>query len=126
MIRNKDGSPAAWSKEDSHLTVLRKLRQVESKLKEAISGLEQGPAGSPATCEGLHTRCYVGTGPVVERIYAKYAGVGWIGKNTCILNQQLGSWLSLGVILTSLELEPDLPRSAEAALAASRPAPLTH
>ena len=47
--------------------------------------------------------------PLVERVYAKYAGVGWIGKNTCILNQKLGSWLFLGVILTSLELEADLP-----------------
>jgi len=46
---------------------------------------------------------------VVERVYAKYAGVGWIGKNTCILNQKLGSWMFLGVILTSLELQSDLP-----------------
>jgi len=46
---------------------------------------------------------------LVERVYAKYAGVGWIGKNTCILNQKMGSWLFLGVILTSLELTADLP-----------------
>ena len=57
----------------------------------------------------LQTLCYVDTGPVVERVYAKYAGVGWIGKNTCILNQQIGSWLFLGVIITSIALTPDFP-----------------
>src|SRR6266576_6513752 len=40
-----------------------------------------------------HTRCYVDTGPILERVYAKYAGIGWFGKNTCIINQKVGSWL---------------------------------
>jgi epoxyqueuosine reductase len=55
----------------------------------------------------IETRSYVDTGPILERVYAKYAGIGWIGKNTCIINQKLGSWLFLGVILTSLELPAD-------------------
>jgi epoxyqueuosine reductase len=86
----------AWSREDYHDVIMRRLRLLESRLCEMAR-------------EPIHTRCYVDTGPLVERVYAKYAGVGWIGKNTCILNQKLGSWLFLGVILTSLELQPDLP-----------------
>jgi epoxyqueuosine reductase len=88
----------AWSREDYHQAVMRRLRLVETRIREVSTGQD-----------GLQTRCYVDTGPIVERVYAKYAGVGWIGKNTCILNQKLGSWLFLGVILTSLQLEPDLP-----------------
>lgn len=90
----------AWGHEDYHEAVMKRLRVVENQLRLALPGT-QNPA--------LQTRCYVDTGPIVERVYAKYAGVGWIGKNTCILNQKQGSWLFLGVILTSLELEPDLP-----------------
>ena len=87
----------AWGQQDYHEAVLHRLRAVESKLRDAVGNSQ------------MQTRCYVDTGPLVERVYAKYAGIGWIGKNTCILNQKLGSWLFLGVILTSLELEPDLP-----------------
>ncbi len=86
----------AWSRDDYHDSVLRRLRMLEAEIRQAA-----GP-----DCQ---TRCYVDTGPVVERVYARYAGVGWIGKNTCVINQRLGSWLFLGVILTSLELEPGLP-----------------
>ena len=87
----------AWGREDYHEAVIRRLREVENAVKLA-SGLD-----------GVITRCYVDTGPIVERVVAKYAGVGWIGKNTCIINQKMGSWLFLGVILTSLELVPGLP-----------------
>lgn len=77
---------------DYHEVLLPKLRVLEAELRERFG----------AECA---TRCYVDTGPIVEREYAQRAGVGWIGKNTCVLNQELGSWLLLGVIVTSLELE---------------------
>ena len=89
----------AWSREDYHEAVLQRLQQVEAALHEAAEELEPQ----------LITRRYVDTGPIVERVFAKYAGVGWVGKNTCILNQKIGSWIFLGVILTSLELTPDVP-----------------
>jgi len=85
----------AWTVEDYHDTVLRRLRAMESKLKEHAPQME--------------SRCYVDTGPLVERVWARYAGIGWQGKNTFIINQRVGSWIFLGIILTSLELQPDLP-----------------
>lgn len=87
----------AWSREDYHKVVLRKLRQVEAELRSFVEDLT------------ITTRCYVDTGPHVERVYAKYAGIGWMGRNTCIINEQIGSWIFLGIILTSLDLAPDVP-----------------
>ena len=87
----------AWSERDYHDVVMGRLRQVEAVLRKECAS------------DDLITRCYVDTGPIVERVVAKYAGIGWIGKNTCIINQELGSWFFLGVILTSLDLAPDLP-----------------
>jgi epoxyqueuosine reductase len=92
----------AWGQQDYHDSVMLRLRQVEGALKRASGSGD------------LVTRCYVDTGPIVERVVAKYAGVGWIGKNTCIINQKLGSWLFLGVILTSLDLGRELEKSLPA------------
>jgi len=58
---------------------------------------------------GVETRVYVDTGPVVERALARYSGIGWVGKNTCLINQEKGSWFFLGVILTNLALAADFP-----------------
>ena len=90
----------AFLRRDYHDVLLSTLRELETKF---VAFCESKAIGTPRTW------CYVDTGPIIERIFAKYAGIGWIGKNTCILNEALGSWLFLGVMLTSIGLPPDMP-----------------
>jgi len=62
-----------------------------------------------ASPEPFDARAYVDTGPVQERVYARHAGIGWIGKNTCVINPEFGSWLFLAEIICSLPLDVDEP-----------------
>ena len=87
---------------DYHKVLLRRLEALRAQMAEQWGEFT--------------ARCYVDTGPVVERVYAQYAGLGWTGKNTCQINQEQGSWMLLGVILTSLEV----PTEQVAMLAADR------
>jgi epoxyqueuosine reductase len=84
---------------DYHDTLLARLRALEAALHDRIGDV-------------FESRSYVDTGPLVERDLARQAGIGWTAKNTCTLNQQLGSMLFLACIVTSLEVAP-----------ASRPTP---
>ena len=85
----------AWG-DDYHLILRARLRALLQWLQDRA-----GPGLEALTC--------VDDGPVQERVYAEAAGLGWIGKNTCLINPSLGSWLFLGEIVTNLELEPDSP-----------------
>jgi epoxyqueuosine reductase len=77
---------------DYHKVLLKRMRAVEARLHEQLGEFE--------------SRAYVDTGPVVERALATAAGLGWTGKNTCLIHQGLGSFGFLAVLLTSLEVTP--------------------
>jgi epoxyqueuosine reductase len=93
----------AWG-DDYHETLWEKLN--------ALVGAMRAQWAETA----FEARAYADTGPILERVAAKYAGLGWLAKNTCLINQEVGSWLFLGVIITTLELAPSLgPEQAPAA-----------
>ena len=76
-------------------------RVIEKRLKSCCRLLKERFGGD--------YRYYVDTGPVLEKAWAQKAGIGWIGKNTCSIDADDGSYFFLGVILTSHELQPDPP-----------------
>jgi epoxyqueuosine reductase len=95
-----DDSPRGWISryawgDDYHEVVSEKLDTLLAAMRAHFT-------------ESFEARAYVDTGPVIERVAAKYAGLGWLAKNTCLINEQLGSWLFLGVIVTTLPLAPTL------------------
>jgi epoxyqueuosine reductase len=85
----------AWG-DDYHDVIQRRMDGLVTWMREQ-SGLE------------FEARAYVDTGPVQERVYAQYAGLGWIGRNTCLINPEIGSWLFLSEVICSLPLEADAP-----------------
>jgi len=92
----------AWG-DDYHDVLGQRLRALLERMRVCFDG-------------DFDARAYVDTGPIIERIAGKYAGLGWLGKNTCLIHHRLGSWLFLGVIVTTLEFEPTL-RAKEVPLA---------
>jgi epoxyqueuosine reductase len=85
----------AWG-DDYHDVIGRRLDALLAWMREAST-------------EAFDARAYVDTGPVQERVYAQYAGIGWIGKNTCVINAERGSWIFLSEVICSLPLDVDAP-----------------
>ncbi len=80
---------------DYHKVLRGKLKRLQAWLQDQYPDSE-------------HRAC-VDSAPIMERDFAQLAGLGWFGKNTMLINSQRGSWFFLGVLLTSIELEPDAP-----------------
>lgn len=83
----------AWG-DDYHDVLRRRIRALVQAMAEAAG-------------RGFEAFSCVDTGPVQERVFAEQAGLGWIGKNTCLIHPKLGSWIFLAEVLTNAELEPD-------------------
>jgi epoxyqueuosine reductase len=94
--------------DDYHDVLTRRLNALVAWMRDRHSQAPEG-AEMPGRAEIFEARPYVDTGPVQERVYAQYAGLGWIGKNACVINPTVGSWIVLAEIICSLPLEPDQP-----------------
>ncbi len=78
---------------DYHKVLLKRLKKLDARLREEYGDFE--------------SRAYVDTGPLVERSLATAAGLGWTAKNTCLIHPRFGSFVFLGVLLTSLDMQPE-------------------
>jgi epoxyqueuosine reductase len=91
------GRIAAYAQgEDYHTVIGQRLEQLILFIRDQV--------GQP-----FPYRWYVDTGPVLERDLAQRAGLGWIGKNTCLIHPRLGSYLFLAEVFLGLQLDPDPP-----------------
>ena len=77
---------------DYHKTIKKRLKQLSHFISENY---------------GAATKFYVDTGPILEKAYAEVSGMGYIGKNTCLITEQFGSWVFLAEVLTTLQLPSD-------------------
>jgi epoxyqueuosine reductase len=87
----------AWG-DDYHVILRDRLKQLADYVHDELPG--------------CRTRAVVDTAPLMERDFAVLAGLGWIGKNTMLINKHLGSWLFLGALLTDAELDYDTPHTS--------------
>jgi epoxyqueuosine reductase len=99
-VESSEGGPRGWISryawgDDYHDVLRSRLNALVTEMRERFG-------------DGFETLAYADTGPLQERVFAKHAGIGWIGKNTLVLNQAMGSWFFLGAVLTTLELTPSL------------------
>lgn len=93
-VKDPPISRYAWGSRDYHDVLREGLQQLVKRL---------------LAIEPFEWKICVDTAPLLERSYARQAGLGWIGKNTCLIHEPLGSWFFLAEILASLDLEPDSP-----------------
>jgi len=99
-VTHGDESPRGWISryawgDDYHEVVREKLDALVAAMRAQFA-------------EPFEALAYVDTGPIIERLAAKYAGLGWLAKNTCLINEKMGSWLFLGVIITTLDFAPSI------------------
>lgn len=83
-------------------------RVLHKRLKAFSDWLEQE---AEAVGQPIQVRYYADTGPVQDKFWAQQAGLGWVAKNANVITRQYGSWVFLGEILTTLDLEPDRPHT---------------